>query len=236
MIMPWGTLCSQCQDPVAATVVSCLGSAGTIIADKALEQISHLALAIDQDCGPDKGVLPARLGMENDIATSNTRVRIQLKTLGTYSYKLLCRTVPLQTAIFRLFFFTGQPVEGKRSLSLRRGWDMGRTGEEKAGMTRADNNVYVSPGTVNAGVAHLSSMPWASPIALSRHAAAGEALRNSRSRKSVQSARASSRSDASKAKFREEEHGTLTRSQPQQQGSCLLMLPAPHSDLGVRNC
>ena len=110
---------------------------------------------------------------------------------------------------------------------------MGRTGEEKAGMTRADNKVYVSPGTVNAGVAHLSSMPWASPIALSRHAAAGEALRNSRSR---QSARASSRSDASKAKFREEEQGTLTRSQPRQQGSCLLMLPAPHSDLGVRDC
>ena len=52
-----------------ATVVSCLGSAGTITADKALGQISHLALAIDQDCGPDKGVLRT-LGMENDIATA----------------------------------------------------------------------------------------------------------------------------------------------------------------------
>ena len=68
MIMPWGKLCSKCQDPVVATVVSCLGSAGTITADKALGQISHLALAIDQDCGPDKGVLRT-LGMENDIAT-----------------------------------------------------------------------------------------------------------------------------------------------------------------------
>ena len=81
-------------------------------------------------------------------------------------------------------------------------------------MTRADNNVYVSPGTVNAGVAHLSSMPWASPIALNRHAAAGEALRNSRSRKSARpSDTPSTRSDASKPSFR--------------QGGCLLVLPAP---------